>query len=323
MTSHRGRIIELFTQGIIPKPKINDALTALKITPDGKSWRIFIDHLLLYLGGLALAFSLMFFIAYNWKDIGHFAKFGMVEGFMALSIAVYCKYAENSIISKVLLLVATVSLGVLLALYGQTYQTGADPWELFFCWAFLMVPWAVIGRFPAIWIVWVALINTSIILYSQTFEGIFGFVFSSESSMLWLIFFFNTLIFVAWQFLERTWVWLSERWAICLLALGSAVPLTWLVLFSIIDYRGGGGFSVLLWMGWLVAMYATYRIVKTDLFMLAVGCLSGITVTVTFLGKHLLPGAEAGAFLVLAIIVIVMGGGAAMWLKEIYQETMS
>ncbi len=323
MSTPRRQLIEYIEQGTIPAEKIDTALSAMKVTPDGKSWRTFIDHLLLWLGCLALAFAVMFFIAYNWKDLGHFAKFGMVEGFIVLVIVAYCKLAEGTIASKVSLLVATISLGVLLALYGQTYQTGADPWQLFFNWALLMLPWAVIGRFPAIWIVWVALLNVSIILYYLTFRGIFGFAFGSESGMLWVAFLFNTLAFVAWQLLATTWHWLSERWAIRFLAIGSGGPLTWLVLFSIFDHREVGGSPGLAWLLWLVAMYYIYRKVKLDLFMLAGCCLSTIAVTVSFLGKHMLPHGGAGAFLFLAFIVIGMGGGAALWLKKVHQECLS
>lgn len=191
--------------------KIDAALNIAKVTPDGKSWRTFIDNLLLWLGGLALAFAVLFFIAYNWKDLGHFAKFGMVEGFIVLAIAAYCKFAENTIASEVSLVVATISLGVLLALYEQTYHTGADPWQLFFYWALLMLPWAVIGRFPSIWIVWITLMNVSIILYYLTFRGVFGFVFESESGMLWVAFLFNTLAFITWQLLARKNIWKKGR----------------------------------------------------------------------------------------------------------------
>lgn len=323
MKTPRRQITGFIEQRTIPAEKIETVLTVLQVRPDGRSWRAFIDHLLLWLGGLALAFAVMFFIAYNWKDLGHFAKFGMVEGFIVLAIVAYCKLVENTIASKVSLLAATIAIGVLLALYGQTYQTGADPWQLFFNWALLMFPWAVIGRFPAIWIVWIALMNVSILLYYQTFRGIFGFFPGFESGMLWIVFLVNTLAFIAWQLLETTWHWLSERWAIRLLAVSSGVPLTWLVLFSIFDHLEVGRFSGIIWAFWLVAMYYVYRKVKPDLFMLAGCCLSIITVTVSFLGKHLLRHGDAGAFLFLALIVIGMGGGAALWLKRVHQECQS
>lgn len=320
MSTLRNQVIELIEQVVIPEEKIDTALTILKITPDGKKWRTFVDHLLLWLGGLALGFAIMFFIAYNWKDLGRFSKFGMVEGVIVLAIVAYCKFTQDSIASKVSMLVATICVGVLLALYGQTYQTGADPWQLFFNWALLILPWAIVGRFSMIWIVWISLINVSIILYHQTFRGMFGIVFSSESTMLWSIFLFNTLALIVWQLLATIWQWLSERWAIRLLATGSGVPLTWLVLFSIFESQEVVVYPSLVWGLWLVAMYYMYRKIKPDLFMLAGCCLSAITVIVSFLSKHILHHNDAGAFLLLALIVVAMGSGAAIWLKTIHQE---
>ncbi|MCG2746279.1 MAG: DUF2157 domain-containing protein [Desulfobulbaceae bacterium] len=324
MASPRSQFIELIEQGAIPVEKIGDALKAAKITPDARAWRTFIDHLLLWLGGLALAFALMFFVAYNWNDIGRFAKFGAVEGLVVLAIVAYCRFAEHAVAGKVSLLVATICLGVLLALFGQTYQTGADPWQLFFTWAMLMLPWAIIGRFPAIWILWVALINTSIVLYYQTFRGIFGFMYDDETGMLWLLFIFNTLLLVAWEFLAaKVWQWLAERWAPRLLAIGSGVPLTWLVLHSIFTHGETSFLPGLAWVAWLTVMYFIYRRVRPDLFMLAGCCLSVITVSISFFGEHLLQRNSAGGFLFLSLLVIGMGAGSAFWLKTVHQELQS
>ena len=91
MNSSRSQLIELIEQGAIPAGKIGDALIATKITPDGKAWHAFLDRLLLWLGGLALAFAVMFFVAYNWNDIGRLAKFGMVEIVIVLAITAYCR----------------------------------------------------------------------------------------------------------------------------------------------------------------------------------------------------------------------------------------
>jgi uncharacterized membrane protein len=323
MISRRSQIIEFLEQGAIPEEKIAGALRAAKVVPDGKTWRAFVERLLLWLGGLALAFAVMFFIAYNWSDIGRFAKFGMIEGIVVLAIVAYCRSGDGSTAGKVSLLAATICLGILLAFYGQTYQTGADPWQLFFSWALLMLPWAIIGRFPAIWIVWVVLLNVSIVLYFQTFRGIFWSLLDSDTGMLWMIFMVNSLLLAVWEFLAGTWRWLSERWAIRLLATGSGVPLTWLVLHSIFAGSGGSFLPVLIWAAWLAAMFYVYRRKKPDLFMLAGCCLSGITVTVSFMGRHILEDDSGAGFLLLALMVIGMGGGAAFWLKNVHQECQS
>jgi uncharacterized membrane protein len=318
MITPRSLIIRYIEQGSIPAEKITDALKAIQIIPDGKRWRTFVDRLLLWLGGLSLAFAVMFFIAYNWDGISRYAKFGIIEGLIVLAIIAYCNLGQNTAASKVALIVATIWLGVLLALCGQTYQTGADPWQLFFNWALLMLPWALIGRFPAIWIVWAILINISIVLYHQTFSGVFGIMFTSEPGVFWLTFLFNTFAFIAGELLATTWHWLSERWAIRLLALGSGIPLSWLVLFSIFQHRDVGNAPGLVWAIWLASMFFIYQRIKLDLFMLACSCLSGITVIFSFLSKHLGHGALSSLFL--TILVMGMGSGAAFWLKNIHQE---
>lgn len=320
MNSSRSQIIALVEKEAIPAGKIRDALVLAKVTPDGNGWRTFIDSLFLYLGGLALAVAAMFFIAYNWVDIGRFAKFGMVEGFMVLAIVSYCKFAKHPVANKVVLLVATISLGVLLALYGQTYQTGADPWQLFFNWALLMLPWALIGRFPAIWIVWIVLMNFSLVLYHQTFGGAIWLIFSTDTGMLWLTFFFNTLVLIAWEILAHTWAWLSERWAIRLLAVGVGVPITGLVFYDVFSQNDVNALASLVWVIWLVTVYVMYRKIRPDLFMLAGSFLSVITVIVGFLGKNMLQDGEAGSFLFLTAVVIGLGTGSALWLKNVHQE---
>ena len=320
MITQRSQLIKFIEQGVIPADKIRDALFATGVAPDGMRWRTFIDRLLIWIGGLALAFAVLFFIAYNWQDIGRFAKFGMVEGLIVLAIIAYCWLGGGSTAGKVSLLAAIICLGVLLAFYGQTYQTGADPWQLFFTWALMMLPWAIIGRFPVIWIVWVLLMNTSIVLYYQTFRGMFWFMAGSETGMLWLTFIFNTLILAVWEFLEKTWAWLSERWAIRLLAIGSGIPLTWMVIHGIFDSSAGSMLAAVVWVCWLALMYYVYRKLKPDLFMLAACCLSIITVVVSFFGKYLLVEAAAGSFLILALLVIGMGAGAAFWLKNVHRE---
>ncbi len=50
------------------------------------------------------------------------------------------------------------------------------------------------------------------------------------------------------------------------------------------------------------------------------GCLSLITVSVSFLGKNMLKEGAAASFLVLAMLVIGMGAGAALWLKHVNQD---
>lgn len=322
MTTPRKQIIGLIEQGSIPRENIQDALKSAKVLPSEKDWRVFIDHLFLWLGCLSLGVAAIFFIAYNLADIGRFAKFGFMEALIAIAIIGYCKFENSHLIGKISLLLATLFMGALMALYGQTYQTGADPWQLFFNWSLLILPWVIISRFTALWILWITLINLSIILYYQTFRGVIGLMFHSEEALLWIVFFFNTCALFTWEILSKPKGWLSERWGVRLLAVGSGIPITWLCLHAIFDDTTSAvaGFLWLLWGG---GLYFVYRKFKPDLFMLAGGCLSGIVVAIVFLSKILLFETGVGGFLFLAMLVIGLGAGAATWLRNIQKELRS
>jgi hypothetical protein len=73
----------------------------------------------------------------------------------------------------------------------------------------------------------------------------------------------------------------------------------------------------------MAVMVFVYKKKRPDLFMLAGCCLSGIVALVTFLGRHLLDSGEAGGFLILALAVIGLGAGAAVWLRNVHREWQS
>lgn len=319
MSTTRNQLIKLIEQGTIPVEKVSEALKVTHIQPNEKDWRHFIDLFLLSLGGLALAFSLIFFIAYNWNEIGRYAKFGLVEVAMVLAITVYWRFNKHAMISKISLLCASILLGVLMAFYGQTYQTGADPWQLFFNWALLMLPWAFISRFAALWLVWLGLINTAIILYHQAFPALHWFLIGSDSITLWQFFIFNTLALIIWELLAKSKDWLAKDWAIRLVAVASGLPITWLAVGAAFNHENL--LALVVWLVSLSLLYFYYRKIKPDLFMLAGGCLSAIFVTMAFL-IDITPN-SADQFFILSLSLIAMGGAATAWLKKVHQELSS
>lgn len=324
MTSSRKQIIALIEQGVLPTRHIDRALQLSGVKPNVQDWRHFIDRLLLWLGALALAFACLFFIAYNWQALGRFARFGLVELSMAAAVFGYWKFNSRERLGKVMLTVAAILLGVLLALYGQTYQTGADPWQLFFNWALLILPWVLIARFAALWILWLVLLNLSMLRYYSTFPAFLDFLlFDSDIVMLWLVFIVNGIAWAIWEWQATYRAWLAERWALRVLAVTGGTALTVLAMLGIFDTDEGSGFAILVWLLWLGGLYGVYRHRRRDLFMLAGGCLSGISVIVTLLTRAILHNADAGAFLIIALVIIALGAGAAVWLKNIHREWRS
>ncbi len=332
---NRHDISQIIKSGEIASGNIDNALLLANITPSNQAWTSFLSKLLLWLGVIALSSSIMFFIAYNWDDLGRFAKFGLVEAFIIASVLFYLWSNKNSapinaldspqkssLIGKATLLVASLSLGVLLAFYGQTYQTGADPWQLFFTWALLIIPWTMVAQFPALWIILLVLLNITVSLYIESFGGFLGGLVSSEKSFLWVTAGINSIALIIWELLKGRLNWLNESWATRVIAFAAGLPLTLLVIEAIFDRHQSFSLAYPVWAIAMVAIYVVYRKFKPDLFMLAMACLSGIGVILSFAGHTLFKtlDLEIGAFLFLAIFVIALGGSAAVWLKNIYKE---
>ena len=303
--------------------KIADVRAALNVAgvlPGARGWRAFLDALLLWSGAVALAAAMVFFIAHNWNELGRYAKFALVEVPLAIAVVAYWRLGPERATGKAALLVAAILLGVLLALLGQTYQTGADTWELFATWAALITPWVIVGRFAGLWMLWLALLNVAIVLYFMVFPGLFGLVFSREHQLWWL-FAFDTLALVCWELAARRVDWLAERWAPRLLAIVSGTAITLLVMHAIFDWREQSGTALIVYPAWLAGAYAVYRVKMQDLLVLAGGCLSLIVVVTAFLSKHLLGShGQAGVFLLIALAIIGMAAAAGWWLKQLAAE---
>ncbi|GHC23422.1 DUF2157 domain-containing protein [Aidingimonas halophila] len=320
MASIRQQLMALIEQGAIPGEQVTHAVRHAGLYPSGRGWLIFLDRLLLWLGCLALVCSVLFFIAYNWADMGRWLRFGLVEAALVLSVAAYWIVDGRGVVAPVALTSATLLLGVLLALFGQVYQTGADPWQLFAIWALLILPWTLVARFAVLWILWLALLNLAILLYFQVWGSPFGILFVGDASALWGAFLLNSLALAAWELGAMRWHWLATGWARRLLALGSGMPLTLLIMSMIITERGGASPEAMVYPLWLVALYAVYRHWKPELFMLAGGCLSAIVVITLFLARHLIWDAGAGSWLFMAMAVLGLGAAAVSWLKRLHTE---
>lgn len=316
-----------FIFGWTERRAIADARAALELAgvlPVARDWRDFLDRLLLWCGVVAFAAAVIFFVAHNWDDLGRFAKFGLLELLVIAAVTGYWRLGPDRAAGKASLLAASLLLGALLAFFGQTYQTGADTWELFATWLALMLPWVLIGRFAGLWVLSIAIANIAIALHFRVFPGLLGMVFNTERQ-LWMLFAFNTACLVAWELAARRTAWLNERWAPRLLLFAGGLLVTALALQSIFsgNFRGSdqSGAALLIYPLWLLCVYAAYRRWQRDLFAIAGGCLSAIVVVTAFLSKHLLNGREAEAnFLFIGAVVIGMAAASGWWLKQIANE---
>lgn len=324
MADTRRIVLHWIAQGHIAAADISRALTVADVLPSREGWRHFLDRLLLWMGMLFIASGLIFFLAYNWKDLGRYAKFSLAEALVVAALLLIWYRGLERPEGKAALFGASLFTGALLALIGQTYQTGADTFELFGTWAALILPWVLAGRLAALWLLWLTLVNVAIALYFQTFPSVFGIVFNTWRTdwehMLWILFCFDTAALAVWEACAARGIgWLQPRWGARLVATASGVFVTWLAMMQITEDYSTGILAVPAWFAWLAAAWFVYRRIIADLFVLAGGVLSAIVVVTTFLVKHL-GSHDAGGFLMTSLIVIAMTAAGGWWLKNLAVE---
>ncbi len=147
-----------------PAPGIEKALED-SVYPGKKGWLQFLQVFCLTLGVGASLAGVIFFFAYNWGALHKFAKIGLVSLPLAVSVLASLYRSIPLLIRKALLTTGAVLVGVLLAVFGQIYQTGADAYDLFLAWTAGITLWVVIARFPPLTLIYLVLINVTLVLY--------------------------------------------------------------------------------------------------------------------------------------------------------------
>jgi uncharacterized membrane protein len=320
MNDSRTEVLDWVARGLLPRERVAEALLFAGVTPSATQWRAFLDRLLLWTGIAALAAAMVFFVAANWDALGRFGKLALVEGAIVLALAICVWRGLDTLAGRASLVAAALLAGALLALVGQVYQTGADTFELFAVWAVAIFAWVVLGCQPALWVIWLVLVNVAIALYYATFGGFLGVLFSPPAA-LWLLFIVDTAALFVWETLSRRGVaWLEVRWAPRALAVASGAAITCLALWSIFDHWRSDGWYLLPYALWVAAMYWFYRVRSVDLFNLAGAVLSVVVVISLGLGRALSGMHSAGGFLFIGLVLIASAAAGAFWLRQVAAE---
>jgi len=319
VASEREQFIALLHRGDIISARIPEALSAAGIAPGLPKWRSFIDNLLLWLGASALAASVLFFVAHNWEAMERSAKFGLVQLLIIGSIGSYVWFREHERIGKVCLFVASILVGVLLALYHQTYQTGADPWGLFATWALLILPWTIVARFAPLWLIFTGLLNLALILYCTNFSPSLGEFIDHEVTLAICMALLNGLALIVWEWRLPHHSWLQDIWSPRILALATGIPATIVGVFSVVNKISSSDIFLLVgWAAFVALLIYYYRQRRADLFMLAWACFAVIVVVPTMLAAQVLEpfGGRGGKYLIMALVIIGMGASCTVWLRK-------
>jgi uncharacterized membrane protein len=314
-----GELLKLAETGALSPAEFRRAAAVGALEPPRATWLRAADRLLLFGGALLLATAIIFFFAYNWADMHRFVK-------LALAIAALAACAGIAFASRVFgtawraaLLGAALLTGALLALIGQTYQTGADIWELFAAWTLLMLPFALLARSSAAWGLWLAVANLALLraLSERVFAGLLtGWL--EWSGPLLVIAALNLLVLLAFE-LRGSMLLVAPRRHIARLAAT--------IMLAVL----AGGAIVGWWERDLAPVTAAYTLTATgagwyylarrrDLLILAAATFSAIAVLTSALIR-VLP-AEAGFVVMnlIAIFVIAASAIAGSWIVKLHRQ---
>lgn len=318
------------------------AATALQIADErasADSWPPFIRQLLWVLGSLALVVALIFFMAYNWQSMGPMFKFALVQGSLLLVLVFYglwtfvlarrYRLSQHTItlghtVARVLI---ALLIGGLLALFGQIYQTGADPWQLFALWSLFISVMVIISGQAVMWVIWSVLINVALMLYVDS-RPVWLVLMGQREHAVWLFLLVNAVLWLMLSVLNGDLKGLrrlqhyrlTQTWALQVQALALMVCLTYMGMAAVLEWRDFGlSFGLASSLG-LAGLYGYYRHVRLDLVMLALWSLSVIILLMTLIMKLLGDWASGWSLFWLSIVIIVMTTVTVKWLKSLRQQ---
>lgn len=312
------RLRALADAGVLPPTALERAFHLSVASPPRAEWRSFLSTTLMALGTLLVLSGVIYFFAYNWAALHRFGKLGLIAAAL-VGTAVGAWRLGEGLAGQLSLLASAVLVGALLAVYGQAYQTGADPYELFVGWAVLILPWVLLARFAPLWMFLVLLLNTGIVLFwGQVLDG-------DEDTAAWLAVVLGLLNGFAWatyeHFANAGLAWLQGRWVPRGLAVMTVGPLLAAAVAFIVapsEVGPGAGVALLLVLGSLAAEYALHRHLRGELFLLTLGVLSAMTIVTTWVGRLLIVDANVDEFSLFILPFVVIGevALAVWWLRN-------
>ncbi len=273
-----------------------------EIYADRSAWVRLADFGLLGLGGGFFVAGIVFFFAYNWGALSSFVKLGMAEAALLVVLGLWL-WTSHRMLKQVVLIMAGVMVGVLFAVQGQIYQTGANAYDFFLGWSIFISLWVWATRYAAFWLLYMVLITTTLLLYSEQVATAWP-----RNTVLILCFMVNAAVLTFWEL----WQYGAGKaqisvWFLRVLGIASVAFLTFGLCYTIFS-EGQSAHDYLLWVGipWAMAMlYISSQ--QKKLFYMALLTFSTIIVLVSLVLRW---GIDkdidgAGLFLVVGSLVLV------------------
>ena len=317
MSSTRQQIFDWAASGAIPADKLAQALALTQSTPNTATELTFLSRVVLAFAVALLCSGVIFFFAYNWDALSRYHKFAIAQGALLLSLLPLLRFHLQHAVAQAAVFAASLLVGALLALIGQTYQSGADTYQLFALWALLITPWVLIARMPALWLLLLILLNVALALLLSDF--IQQPWLAEVNNISLLLFALNAAAAGAWLFITRHRPASGLlNWAGRSINLYSLLLITLMELEQILGWQGYGRLTLVVWVLFAGLWLYLYRVRHIDLVMLSALIMASIVLIVSALAQiaDLYLGEET-LLLLLAISVMGLSSAGSAWLKRL------
>jgi uncharacterized membrane protein len=287
----------------------------------------FVARCLRYGGVLSLASAVVFFVAANWSRFAVFGRFALLEVLVLALATVAFIRPPPAFPGRAALFLAFISTGALLALFGQTYQTGADVYELFVTWSLLALPLVVAAQWSVASAAWVLVLDVALLLYCgwQPQGGALWILFDSRRYDISLAMLASAFVNLAlWALFQKLDLRAVPDWVRRLLVFFAMAFVTWVGMRASI--RGfeahDGDPNGLVFLGTLAALaipsiWALRE--RRDVFPLAMAMTAAILIVLSLI-PHVADHSNEGVLLLMALWLIGASTAGGKWLLHLQRS---
>lgn len=288
------------------------------------SWQRYLNLLFLLLTVGFLTSGVVTLIAANLDYFSDLAKIYGLQTLLVVTVVlgIYCFIRESRRQAKEklkwktysLFFVVSVLIGALFALVGQTYQTGADVWQLFAVWTLCQLPFLLLFPNVASALLFAATANVAFYLFNEQ---------NAYNSMCYAVL-INTGFLVVSELFSKTFH--DQHWRILpkvFLVLTFTSLFGLIVIYDVYFYAYAWGelgrsslSSLLIAIPALIALYV-YHKYRFDFINLIISVIA-LLGAYCFLASLLIRGVEEGV--VLGLIGFIFTVMAIKWLVKLYKQ---
>ncbi len=288
---------------LVPADRYAEAAYRIR---DHEFWSTWALRVLMALGSGHVLGAIIFFFAFNWADMPVFAKFAVLQGGIVITALGALIAGIDRPVGQSLLIAASVLTGVVLAVFGQIYQTGADAYQLFVSWGMLIIPWVLISRNAAHWLVWLIVVFIAIGLYCD--QVLIPFKSIENTDAYLILGSFLAVALAAREVAVRLdTTWLVPSWTRYVLVFAGLACFFLVALLYVLDFEATTSLTVLAFLIALGASLAVYRFVLADFGAFAIATGFGGFFLMAVGGRLIAEtiGFDSGEFSILASLALL------------------